>query len=435
MLKGFYSLVTGIAMLFCQEIYSQTVRQGIDLSRLELQDVQNYNSSRLSLGDLKGKLVVLDFWGTNCFSCIHAFGKLDSFQKEFGDQIQIILVNKESKAYTQQFFAKRRKLRLPNIPFVMGDTILNKIFPHTQLPYHIWIGRDGVTLGTTDGYRTTRAAIRKYLENGNVQLPTKKPRYKMVSSFFDSGNEAYMEYYSSISHCNEGYRILQGLNRDGVHLVENCTDIRSLFIKAYNEGGKFDFSRPGRCILNVKEDRMYSYPTNGELIEQWQREYCYTYDLYLPKWKEPEQYSIMKEDLRRYFRLQARIEKRKIKVMALIRTHDNNLLKTKGGEPADQFFTTNEGSDDFPPARFIRNLPIENLAFKLQWIFEQEQGIPFVDQTGIKGNIDICVDGETMDRFELNDFRKAIQTYGLDLVEKWVEVDVLILNDEKSKRE
>jgi hypothetical protein len=243
-----------------------------------------------------------------------------------------------------------------------------------------------------------------------------------------------MEYYSTISHCNEALRLAQELNKEGVHLMEYCSDIRSLFIKAYNEGGKFDFSRPGRCILNINDGGLYAYPPNGELLEKWQREYSYTYDLYLPKWKESQQYSIMKEDLERYFPLKAAVEKRRIKTLALIRTRDINQLMTRGGVPADQFFTTDEGSENFPPARFIRNLPFENLIQKLQWIFEQEQGMAFVDQTGIKGNIDICVDAGIMDRFELKDFRTAIQPYGLDLVEKWVDVDVLVLNYENQKK-
>ena len=52
----------------------------------------NYKSEKLSLAELKGKFVIIDFWGTFCLPCIRAFPKLENKQKRFGDSLQILLI-------------------------------------------------------------------------------------------------------------------------------------------------------------------------------------------------------------------------------------------------------------------------------------------------------------------------------------------------------
>src|SRR5258705_3241888 len=83
----------------------------------------NYANNKIksfTLSDFKSKLIIIDFWGTGCTSCIKAFPKIDSLQKKFQDKIQFILVNKESADSTRGFFLKRKKIKDPDVPMVMG---------------------------------------------------------------------------------------------------------------------------------------------------------------------------------------------------------------------------------------------------------------------------------------------------------------------------
>jgi thiol-disulfide isomerase/thioredoxin len=431
MQKKLQCVAIGMAMLISQCAYSQELQQPINLSKLKIQGVTNYPSTELRLSALGAKLIILDFWGPRCLSCIEAFSKMNALQKEFGNRIQIIMVNQESQEFTEQFFAKRKKLIIPQLPFVMGDTILKKIFPHVGMPYHVWIDSLGNAIGTTDGYQTNRSNIKAFLEKDLVKITNAKPRRTTLPSLFDRKFDSSMEYYSYLAHCNQGYRIQDNIDRHGMHLTLTCNDIKSLYIMAYGEAGKFELERPGRCLLNLPNDRIYEVPNEPEKIAQWQAEDSYTYDLFLPASRKQDAYTIMQQDLERYFRLHARIEKRKIRTLALIRTSEKDKLRSKGGKAEDQFYTTNEGSTEFAPARFIRNLGFDVLVYKLKWIFETEKHQSFTDMTGYKGTIDICIDGKIMDDFHLDSFRRALHVYDLDLVERYVTEDVLVIEPAK----
>jgi thiol-disulfide isomerase/thioredoxin len=51
------------------------------------------NSQPLSIKDLKGKVVILDFWTYGCINCIHNFPYLKMLQDEFSDELVIIGVH------------------------------------------------------------------------------------------------------------------------------------------------------------------------------------------------------------------------------------------------------------------------------------------------------------------------------------------------------
>src|SRR6201999_1317282 len=53
-------------------------------------------TSSAHIASFKGKLLILDFWGVTCSSCIAEMPKMQRLQQEFGDKIQILLVTRDS---------------------------------------------------------------------------------------------------------------------------------------------------------------------------------------------------------------------------------------------------------------------------------------------------------------------------------------------------
>lgn len=58
--------------------------------RLQLSDWQN--SDELKLEDLKGKIVVLNFWATWCRHCIGGIGANNSLQEKYADDVVLISI-------------------------------------------------------------------------------------------------------------------------------------------------------------------------------------------------------------------------------------------------------------------------------------------------------------------------------------------------------
>jgi len=97
---------------------------------LELTNVINYPVSKIRLSDLKGKLVILDFWASWCGACTKALPHLDAIQRQLKEQVQIIVVGYEPTKTVQAFFAKNAIARKVKLPFVTKDSVLKKLFPH-----------------------------------------------------------------------------------------------------------------------------------------------------------------------------------------------------------------------------------------------------------------------------------------------------------------
>ena len=75
---------------------SQSLNVGDTFPNTIFREVLNYKDTKLSIKDFRDKVVVFDFWGFNCTSCLESFKKLEELQAKFGDRIQIILVNYNS---------------------------------------------------------------------------------------------------------------------------------------------------------------------------------------------------------------------------------------------------------------------------------------------------------------------------------------------------
>jgi thiol-disulfide isomerase/thioredoxin len=391
-------------------------------------------NKELRFSDLRGKLVILDFWAHTCAACIRAFGKMDSLQKLFGDRIQIILVNPESKEATDRFFAARKKLKKPELPFVSGDTVLQKMFPHYSVPYHVWIDSGGTVRYTTMGANTNKKSILNFL-NGNYFMTRNYKRVQYVPSLIDEQYRKLMEFHSYLSHCSIGNHLTAERREGYEQIAMKCASVVELYQRAYNgsENLNYKFNRPGRMILNVEDSLKYVRPANDEQKNEWYTNYSYDYHLLLPEEQADKKYALMKADLSRYFGLVARVETRPVECLVLVRTSKENKLKSKGGKPEKSFYWTELGSTQFDSVRYMVNQPYADFSTDLSYYIENYFLQAFVDQTGFSGNIDIRISDEALDAYRLDLLRKELRKYDLDIVKKKVPLQVILLSESKRK--
>src|SRR4051812_4639243 len=53
----------------------------------------NTGGRSLSLADLRGRVVILDFWTFCCVNCLHVLDELRPLEKEFGEHLVVIGVH------------------------------------------------------------------------------------------------------------------------------------------------------------------------------------------------------------------------------------------------------------------------------------------------------------------------------------------------------
>lgn len=128
----------------------------------------NYPQSTAKLSDFRGKLVILDFWGTFCTSCIATFPEEMELKKQFGDKVEILLVNSyEKKEKVEEFvksFEEKKGIRL-TLPMVVRDSMARGLFPHESVPHCVWINGNGEVIAITSSGEVDSMHIDAALED------------------------------------------------------------------------------------------------------------------------------------------------------------------------------------------------------------------------------------------------------------------------------
>jgi thiol-disulfide isomerase/thioredoxin len=422
MKKNLFRIITGtaICLLPFLPVCAQriTVGQKLPVSCL----VTSWNGSPYKICFPTGqkKLIILEFWSHTCTSCIRNFPLLDSLQQEFGDNIQIVLVNRETQDSTARFFARRKYISVPKLAFLNNDKILHRYFVKGGYPFSVWVDSKGRVRNVATGSSVTKKNIAAVLHN--IEPTLKLYGIQQPNNAFGSEVLQQMKYYSFISACSDkfnvgnaaGSRFSPGMMR----VSARCSTVKDLFIRAFEEKGRFRF--------HVSSSFEYDTSVARLVTDK------FTYDLLLPSSNAIKLYKVMQQDLERYFNISATVEFRPVKALALTRIKDTNDVMTKGGQPMNTLALSNFYHPVTDSLRELVNYPISALTEKLRMILEGILTIPFSDDTGYTGNIDFKVEGKVFDSYDIEGIRKALKEYGLDLVETEKQINVLVLKSIKN---
>lgn len=387
-------------------------------------EMVNYHAPTARLSDFKGKLLILDFWATWCGNCKAAMPKLDAIQKEFGDQVQVLLVNSTSTRDTEEkvkaYFERWRNQDGSRfgLASVVNDTGLSTLFPHRLIPHVVWISPDGIVKATTSADQVTRENIRKMLAQENAHLAQKKD-IDMTRPLF-SGEELpagnMLHYAILLKGWVEGVPSGNRLRRSG-DIVNGAALTNTPLLTMYQVAKRALYPELGAkgIVLAVQDSARLLREKSNLPPDKWARENAYSYDLVVPAEKADALFRFMLDDLNKYSGYHAALEPREQECLLLVRKGRHDKLKTKGGKPENSLFNKEAPS--------LRNMPLTALVGRLN-----SSSLPHlvVDQTGYTGNVDISLDPAAND---LASLRRELQKYGLDLVQKKYKADVLVLRE------
>lgn len=106
----------------------------------------------LSLGQLRGNVVIVNFWATWCAECRPEMPVLERLHREEGERgLAVIGVNARENARAVRLYAKELELSFPLVLDPAGT--INALYGVVGLPTTFLIGRDGRTVGFAVGAR------------------------------------------------------------------------------------------------------------------------------------------------------------------------------------------------------------------------------------------------------------------------------------------
>eukprot|EP01132_Coremiostelium_polycephalum_P018523 gene18523-22079_t len=347
------------------DVTTKGIQIGQQVPDITITNIHNYKTKSAKISDFKGKLLIIDFWATWCSSCIKNFPKMEDFQKKFAGKIQILASTSQDEETVKKFLISHSTTRgrTVNITTAVDDKILRELFPHNGIPHIVWIDQEGKVAAITGVEEFTEQNITQILSGkANPGLPNGSRLRTKDDIVYGRvlTNSSLMQIYEAVA--------------------------RQIFRKA---DGKYDLENQ------------------------------YSYDFIVPIIEADSLYSYMLQDLNRYSGYVGKIENRLVRCYTLLKTKQNNQLKTAGGAIVNTLFYNK-------PAK-LQNCPISYLVNELNSL--KEITLPVVDETNYQWNIDIELSGGR----DLTELNTDLDKYDLQLKENFRVIPMLILSEKPNQ--
>lgn len=159
-----------LLLLSVQTIFAQP-KNGDLVPDLNFTTLLNAPVKSAQLSQLKGKVVLIEFWATWCGSCLEAMPHLNALQAKFPKKLQVIAVTDET--------AKRTGLYISSKPTNFWFAIdtgrkLTGSFPHQLIPHSVLISPEGKLIAATSPELVTEKVMDSILKKQTLHLTEKQ---------------------------------------------------------------------------------------------------------------------------------------------------------------------------------------------------------------------------------------------------------------------
>lgn len=154
------------------------LKNGEAVPDIQFSTVLNAPAKTATLSQLKGKIVLIEFWATWCGPCVGAMPHLKQLQQQHAQQLQVITVTDETPKRINQYLTSRPS----NLWFAIDSArSLISYFPHRTIPHTILISPDGKLIAQTTPQAVTDQVIDSLWSQQAVHLPEKTDNPMSVS--------------------------------------------------------------------------------------------------------------------------------------------------------------------------------------------------------------------------------------------------------------
>jgi thiol-disulfide isomerase/thioredoxin len=411
----------------------------------------NYTGKSARISDFKGKLLILDFWGTWCAPCVANIPKMDSLQRKFKGKIQFLPITDEPLERVTSFAEHFFNAKKIEIMTVYKDMTLKKLFDYGSLPFYVWIDSTGTIIAKTFSEELTAANIEKALQNklngiknrtdkGSLVIDRHEPVFNLHFNQIldDKSTQQHVISKENITGLSVGTSYIPGLpvgqsTNDTTHYFATNISIARMYAHLYSLMYygyiNLGIQSEGRTVYDIKNSEKLAKlksDTKGDEYLNFLEKNSGCYEIIWPKTivfnDYQTKFKLVKADLDRYFGIplgiDASIEKREVKqCMVLEKIGSTEALKTNGEKPREDYDRYNYK---------IQNLSFRTFFSRLSGYYLQLTDMPVLDKSGIHENIDLELKCNMTDIKELN---QALKKYGLMFTTKAAVADVLVFKE------
>lgn len=293
-MKRNYVLII-IILLVNNSLYAQDIGLTVNdtLPYFQIPIFSKLSKSLLNTKDLTDKLVIFDFWSTNCSGCVAALPRLDSLQNKYNSKIVILPVTNEPVALVKSFLKHNKYARNISLSIVADDKTLEQYFKHKYIPHEVWVYK-GIVIGITGEDYVDEFNIDKVINGESINWPIKndfsvfdknKPLFNFDSSQIDtdktfvrySAISGYIENVNSI-----GFTGGRGIIRDSIKnsyraffinqpILNSYRQLLSNTLKSEELIKPDNLFSPNEVIWEVKDRAKYFYDKEFGYSQDWLR--------------------------------------------------------------------------------------------------------------------------------------------------------------------
>ncbi|WP_295793113.1 TIGR03435 family protein [Mucilaginibacter sp.] len=282
------------------------VKNGEAVPDINFKTILNAPVKTANLSNLKGKIVLIDFWATWCGSCIVAMPHLQQLQKKYPGKLQIITVTDETVKRTGQFLTSR-----PSNLWFAVDTAraIAQVFPHQLIPHDVLISADGKLIANTSPESVTDKVIDSLLNNQEIHLAEKEDNtmdYEEIIKKYFFAADTVKTRFSMMPEIKGAPGLSTTWMQDSTFKGRRLTCLNLGLTTLYRlANGDFPFSRMVDKTEKVKNEPVYCLDiiaaSKADLLPMLRNELAKRFDLqarveqqnkeaYVLKIKDPEKF-------------------------------------------------------------------------------------------------------------------------------------------------
>lgn len=402
---------------------------------LEFRSVLNYPESSVRLSAFAGKPLLIHMWTFSCKGCIAEFPKLDSLQQQFGDSLQILMINPESPGAVDSFFRKFKKVHRPHsTPMLTGEVDLHN---RLRMLGDLWLDSSHTVRYAASVEHASADNLRRFITGKPL---TFKPNvfiedYDNSKPLIAEGNGRWVDSVVSYSYFFHHAFQIDLLNPVGplerkpaTRLLIPGTQVITLYNRAYQKDRQHPFTDVTIDIPDSLRSLFFA-PTGEDVDENWRINHKYTYEIKVPDNKAHLIWDYMREDLSRQFDLTARVEMQYRDCWVLAAQEPQKFASNNG-----ERFATGEHPLMMDTATILqfRHYPFTRILSNFESFVRAASPLPFVNEVKYKAAVNFSIPIEVIEAKDIRALQKVFKLHGFNLKSGKRKVPVLVIRKKSS---